>query len=332
MREMNTLLGVYGYGDWTGRVDILERHAQEFVRRLQQRECGTIDVEIAYKHSKLNYRKHVEKQLQKALGQLSRGECRQIIVSCYQDSAGTQKQLGLMVLEFGYNAIREQSDANYPNKMEISFCHELLPGLYAQQEWTQILLSLSAALGAATGFVDCARFMLNGSETPMEMPVCFISGTAPEKHYNKKLRGYTWGSVLTKGHIAALGGTEKALQIPHSYSRSITINGEEALYLQATDSLWEFSPEQRLALKKSMGPVLYKEDLFLISGQFWAERTEYWENLIALDEEERKRWDCFVELYKQGTKSYDARKEMAEERKFYGINERGIIVEKEEMQ
>ena len=119
--HMNTLMGVYGYGNWAVRIGTFERYTQEFVARLRQSACD-VDVEIVYKHSRLNYRKNAEKRLQKALAQIKREECIKVVVSGFRSGVPDGEPLGMLSLEFGYNAIREQRDESYPNKFEISFC------------------------------------------------------------------------------------------------------------------------------------------------------------------------------------------------------------------
>ena len=83
------------------------------------------------------------------------------------------------------------------------------------------------------------------------------------------------------------------MQLPHADVKSIMINGHQALYLQATENLREFPNEKRLALKRSLEPVLYKEDLFLIAGRLHGSVGEYVKNMIALDETEHRKMGFF---------------------------------------
>lgn len=134
-----------------------------------------------------------------------------------------------------------------------------------ENEWIAICHQFAEAFSAVGGFCTYADYFNYGSyvRTPLET----LTGNGRydpvyhEKQCTTSLNGYHWGVLLTEEHIRRLGGVERILKEAPCYKKHLwSIGGKDAIFLQATESIFDFPAEKRLELKSFLQPILPETD------------------------------------------------------------------------
>jgi len=135
--------------------------------------------------------------------------------------------------------------------------HEPYWDVSRQQEyiraWLDLARRLDAPLGHATLDIAAGAF----GTTPHErLTGSFFSD------YETLARGYHWGTLLSDGHVAALGGPHAVIRFApvHRIEQFESAGGRHLMYLELTPDMRQYSDEQLLGLKDFMRPILRPEN------------------------------------------------------------------------
>ena len=309
---MNRFLSVAGYGKWEAHISELKDVYLEFVARTKATNLGTLKMATEYEQTgKMSEGKFSPKRFLQWCDEFEEGNLDALIVYVsteYRTIANIQVELGT-----GRNA----------SYFELSFDHEIMHDLYTQDEMVDIFKRLCILLGAKTGFIDQSKLYFGSSADanglPNEEYVCRFTGVAPEKHIHEKLRGYFWANLLTSQHIQQLGGWDKVCEnVPHTTIQKWIIDGEPAMYLQATERMEEFTTQKRLELKKRLQPVIYEDTVF----PHLIHHADYKDYFLAFDEKDDQEWKKLRDMFEKNPRTVT---DMIDEYYYHGINERGQI-------
>ena len=290
----------------------------EFVVRAKSANRGTLRMASINKQTdKLKDLKFSQKRFLEWCEEFERGNMDSLFLYVWEEHTTIAK----VEIKSSYVSHRKESQKN-ANYFELSFKQDELCDFYTPDEMVRIFKELCIKLNAKTGMIDESKryfHSTNGNSLPNEAFVCRFTGIAPEKHIHEKLRGYFWANLLTTQHIQQLGGWEKVREnVPHAEIQEWIIEGEPAMYLQATKRMEEFTDKKRLAIKESLKPVIY-EDLVFPHCAYYA---DYSGNLLAFNQEEDQKWRTLSRWCEQNPRIVP---DMMEQCYYHGINERGQI-------
>lgn len=151
----------------------------------------------------------------------------------------------------------------------IGVCLTMHPEIFKKSfegEWIALCEQLAKHFSAIGGFCEFTNYSNDNSfaSTPMRNlsgKEVFYDHLYDQKHCGTVVSGYHWCVLLTEDHIRLLGGKERVLEDAPCYGKHLwTIAGKEAIFLQATESIFDFTPEERLKLKLFLDPVLSPVD------------------------------------------------------------------------
>ena len=101
---------------------------------------------------------------------------------------------------------------------------------------------------------------------------------------------------MTEGHVEALGGEERVREtVPHVRCEEWDMQGKKGLYIQVTKTPLELTSEKRLALKRALAPVIYKEYPHEVGFL-----KEYESCGIALEAEDHAKWQVYRKMVDEG--------------------------------
>ena len=309
---MNRFLSVAGYGKWEAHISELKDAYLEFVARTKATNLGTLKMATEYEQTgKMSEGKFSPKRFLQWCDEFEEGNVALLILYVEKE----YRNIARMEIELGTGR-----NASY---FELSFDHEIMHDLYTQDEMVDIFKRLCILLGAKTGFIDQSKLYFGSSadanSLPNEAYVCRFTGVAPEKHIHEKLRGYFWANLLTSQHIQQLGGWDKVCEnVPHTTIQKWIIDGEPAMYLQATERMEEFTDSKRLRLKESLQGVLY-EDVIFPHVKFY---SDYSGHFLAFNQEDAQKWRMMRKVFEGDPKIIS---EKISRNYYHGINERGQI-------
>ena len=309
---MNRFLSVAGYGKWEAHISELKDVYLEFVARAKAINLGTLKMATEYEQTgKMSEGKFSPKRFLQWCDEFEKGNVALLILYVEKE----YRNIARMEIELGTGR-----NASY---FELSFDHEIMHDLYTQDEMVDIFKRLCILLGAKTGFIDQSKLYFGSSADantlPNEAYVCCFTGVAPEKHIHEKLRGYFWANLLTSQHIQQLGGWDKVCEnVPHTTIQQWIIDGEPAMYLQATEHMEEFTTQKRLELKERLQPVIYKE--MVLPHLIYHE--DYRGYFLAFNQEDQQKWRTIRALFEENPRAVT---DMSDQFAFHGINERGYL-------
>lgn len=137
-------------------------------------------------------------------------------------------------------------------------------------------------LNGITGFLTFEKknAMVSPNSTALEDLLDFMY-VVHSKKFDVLARGYFWGNIFSEGHIRNLGGKENILQ--NAPCEKIEIIGpinRQAVYLQLTPDVNNYSDNQLRELKKFLSPVLPKEVLMRIKEHSYFQSAMQYSRLV----------------------------------------------------
>ena len=320
---MNRFLSVAGYGEWVTYISEFKDVFFEFVRRAKSIDAGTLMMaNINEKTDKMKEMRFSQKRFLQWCDEFEGGNVASLILYVskeYRTIANMEVRLGCALNYQKECQEQKNRDANY---FELSFEQEELCDFYTLDEMIDMFKELCIGLSAKTGMIDESKryfHSTNGNSLPNEAFICRFTGVAPEKHIHEKLRGYFWANLLTSQHIQQLGGWDKVCEnVPHTTIQKWIIDGEPAMYLQATERMEEFTDSKRLRLKESLQGVLY-EDVIFPHVKFY---SDYSGHFLAFNQEDAQKWRMMRKAFEGDPKIIS---EKISRNYYHGINERGQI-------
>ena len=326
-------MDVAGYGKWQRKCRAIATYMEEFEERMRgyTPEAAVIRL-IPYKNDKKlkSHRwKYSKKRMQEAIALMETGEYVQWTLEFHKPTKDpVEKQFSLIGYIMVVLGVSAPSKELIFNNVEMGYELKWFPDAYKYEEIIELMHGLSNTVQAVTAFADQVRFMklLDGGHTYTERAVEWTTGVVTEWHVDTMLRGYYWVNLLTEGHIEALGGEERVREtVPHVRCEEWDMQGKKGLYIQVTKTPLELTSEKRLALKRALAPVIYKEYPHEVGFL-----KEYESCGIALEAEDHAKWQAYRKMVDEG--GFNALAEEGEKFNYQGKSERALAIEKLEQE
>ena len=298
-RENTVVVNATGYGDWSVHADMFFQDIKSIVDRAKGYGKMVSLLEYVKEGGILRSYDYSEKKLLKYCQQIGRKD--QIVnlaLSCFAHPENQKLECGP-----GYFPIEIEIqcgedvftglDPKKANEITLRYASNVMGDFYTDQELVELLQRWVRELNASTGFVT-KSYEMNNPLNFMETSAARDENIVVKEHMREKLRGYFWGNVLTEKHMELLGGMEtiKTTAPCKEIQEWEMENGETALYLQSTESLHNFIPQNRLEMKNFFRPLLYRENLIDLLDEY----PNPIEIGIVLDKEEQEKWDYYMEM------------------------------------
>jgi len=151
------------------------------------------------------------------------------------------------------------------NPQEVLGKREIDP--FIQRQVVELALETFAEVKGVVGYitVDYLAPSPYGTMSPYEWYVG-LSYPWAARDFRRKVRGYYWGNLLSKGHIEMLGGEEILSKAPVYLVKRL----ENGYYLQLTEDINHIDRSKLAQLKEFLKPLL---------PEGYPQSPEYYENL-----------------------------------------------------
>jgi hypothetical protein len=134
-------------------------------------------------------------------------------------------------------------------------------------------------VGGIIGMLSLDEFGCGGAYDPGRTGLEFMQDldhSDHSKNFTDTLRGYFWGNILTESHIKKLGGLDHIKSnAPCHKVRELNINDRQAVYLQLTPDINDYSDDVLRQLKNFFLPALPIDNVAEVRDQKWARIVDF---------------------------------------------------------
>jgi len=123
-----------------------------------------------------------------------------------------------------------------------------------QNLFIDLLFKVCKKIEVVTGYITHDLLIPGFTTTPHERHSIGRFGQYSEKDYIDHFRGYFWGNLLSERHIQTLGGLGSIVHNAPCYQ--VKEISRQNVYLQLTESVFEFSDRELSNLKEYFRPIL----------------------------------------------------------------------------
>jgi len=123
-----------------------------------------------------------------------------------------------------------------------------------QNMFVNSLFEICNKIEVVAGYITHDRLIPGFTTTPHERHSIGPFGKYTKKDYQDFFRGYFWGNLISEKHIHALGGVDNIIRNAPCYQ--VKEINSRYVFLQLTESVFDFSDEELSRLKDYFQPIL----------------------------------------------------------------------------
>jgi len=218
-------------------------------------------IPIIYNDGKIKIKNFNNKNWEDVKKSLYKGEIEDFLLPFYTDyQFSVQNPIPDAIIHTTFS--KKQANRQNIKKTISELFVAMRPNIFnvTKQGFISLFKEVYINLNGSCGYLD--YLMAEGSYSGLQKSPLESVRSTEIFELNKYLRSYSWANILSEQHIEILGGEKYVKEnVPHYIFEELAVNNKKAYYIQLTEDIFDFKPEQYLKLKEFLKPVLPEENL-----------------------------------------------------------------------